>query len=145
MSRYATVEDFYTYGLPMGAVGGALQPTQIQSLLDAASAMADGYISNKYTLPLVGDVDLSLKIHVCKYAAYEVMSVIGFKPESSADMIVRQGYDDAIAFFVRISKGMFKLSMRQSQPESYQPEVITSEPRGFDAITDVSGSGNWGL
>ena len=86
MSRYATQSDLNLYGLPLPA---------LQSLV---SSDLDGYLAQRFDLPLVEPIPVSIKQKVCQIAQWELLSVRGFNPELGSHVIVRQRFEDAIAW-----------------------------------------------
>jgi hypothetical protein len=51
VTRYATTTDLTRLGLPSAALSGVATETQ-EDALDAASSLADGYLSSRFGLPL---------------------------------------------------------------------------------------------
>lgn len=103
MSSYATLQDLYVHGLPGAALSGMLESEQ-QAALDAASTLADGYLRNKFTLPVITP-SLDLVMAVCQIAAWNLLRRRGFNPEGAIDATVRQGYEDAVSWLKRVSDG----------------------------------------
>lgn len=140
MPRYATIADLEISGLPPAAFG-TLNAIQIQGALDRASAYADTFLGAKYTLPLAGPTstppvayDPSLVDAVCQLAAYRLMALRGYNPDNPGDSVIRQGFEDARSWLIRVANGQARLAVVQAQPESLQPNVSTSEPRGYGYI-----------
>lgn len=141
MPRYATVEDLEISGIPLSAFGRLSAGIQIQAILDNASAYADTFLRCKYTLPLAGPTssppvayDPALVDAVCQIAAYRAMKLRGYNPDNPGDSSFRMGFEDAYAWLTRIANGQAVLNVVQAQPESLQPNVSTSEPRGYGYI-----------
>lgn len=152
MPSYATPDDLASFGLPPGALDGS--PINVQQVLDAASSYADSYIGNKYTLPILpfpdGSFDPALKQTVCQIAAWNLMVRRGFNPESAP--VLRSGYEDAVSWLTRVSKGQAVLRVVQSTPASLQPDLSSNQPRGYgdligNGASDYPGVGNagWGV
>lgn len=114
----------------------ALQGVENTEILDAlkkASSIADSYLAGQYKLPLK-KWDDSLREHVANIAFYRLLSDIGFRPGSGEYELCRQEYEDAVAWFGRISRGnVHPPGMVDSTPsvEEYQVGVVTSDPRGW--------------
>jgi phage gp36-like protein len=83
-------------------------PTPVAAALEAASRLADGYLSDgdgyPYTLPLTA-ISVDLTMNVAWIAAYILMGSIGYSPEAGQDNIFKQRYDDAIKWLTRVRAG----------------------------------------
>ena len=145
VNSYATVADLNQCGLPKGALDSIKSADQLAAL-QKASAIADGYMRDRYTLPLTGDIDPGLVDAVCQIAAYRLMALRGYNPASGADSLIRQGWVDATEWLKRVANGQVSLAVTQSQPQSLQPNVISDCPRGYEHLgPGTSGTGNWGI
>lgn len=134
MSRYAVIADLDISGIPRAAFGTLLDP-QIQGALDRASAFADTFVGCKNTLPLIAPFDPMLTVAVCQVASYWLMVLRGYNSDAPGDAALRQNFIDAREWLVRVANGQARLAVTQSAPESLQPIVSTSEPRGYGYIT----------
>lgn len=114
MSSYATRSELYRHGLPYQAVADVSLEDQ-QAALDAASTLADGYLSAKFTLP-VTTASIDLVIVVCQVAAWNLLRRRGFNPETGVDAAIRQGYDDSIRWLERVAKGDITPTLTDSTP-----------------------------
>jgi phage gp36-like protein len=103
VSSYATPADLYAYGAPESAFGD-VDPTAVQAALDAASTQADGYLANRFTLPVVTPSQ-DLKAAVCQIAAWNLLRRRGFNPEDLGAQAIRTGYEDAERWLRGVSKG----------------------------------------
>ncbi len=141
MSTYATPADLALYGLPAAALVGIDPTTQQQPALDAASAEADTYLRNKFTLPLIAPYPKDLVKYVCKIAAWELLAVRGFNPESGSDVAVRTGYKDAVNWLEKVSRGDITPAITdsaQSPVSTGGPFVL--QPQVSDTLTDANGN-----
>lgn len=103
MTAYATLTDLTNSGLTAAAIG-TLTSGQQQKALDAANALADGYLGARFRLPLTSwGVDLTDK--VVAIAAWRLMSLRGFDPEGGSDQVLRMSYEDAIRWFEHVAAG----------------------------------------
>ncbi len=103
MPAYATTTDLATLGIAAAALANVPPATQ-QAAVDAACALADGYLGAKFELPLTSwGKDLTL--NVAKIAAFEALRMRGFAPEG-IDQAIRDGYTDAIAWLRDIARGV---------------------------------------
>ena len=144
MAGYASIADLNDCGLPAGALD-SIKPVVQQKALDKASALADTYLRDRYTLPLTGPFDPSLIDAVCQVAAYRLMALRGYNPNSGADGLIRQGWVDATEWLKRIANGQAQLLVKQADPVSLQPIVDTQPQRGYEAIGIRVPGGNWGI
>lgn len=152
-TQYATIEDFQNLGLPGPALSSVDKSTWVQALI-TASAYADSFLGDKYTLPLGRPYPPSLVDAVCQVASWYLMRRRGYNPAvagGSSDAIIRQGYLDATAWLVRVANGQAALTVVQAVPESLQPDVVTNTPRGYGDLTGngtvsnfIPGGNNWG-
>lgn len=141
---YATLEDFNSCGLPAPALAN-LQLPQVQSALVRASRLADTFLRDRYTLPLICPFDPSLTLWVCWIAGWQLISTRGFNPNQAGfDQVIRMNYDDAINNLKRVANGQQSIDVRQTDPASEQPMVATSPSRGFDSTCPVVGPNSWG-
>jgi phage gp36-like protein len=99
---YATITDLYTYGAPQKAFG-QLTNTVLQAALDSASNYADGYLRNRWSLPLIS-WDTSITEIVCRIATYNLLSTRGFNPASGGDSNVEDRWKRAIRDLELIEK-----------------------------------------
>ena len=76
----------------------------VESAIQDASDIADGYIGVKYPIPLP-EVPKNLKIYICDIARYLL-----WKTKASDE--VRQRYEDAISFLKRVSDGKAILTIK---------------------------------
>ncbi len=149
--QYASIEDFNDAGLPNGALA-SLDRTTINRALVRASALANTFLGDKFTLGLGGPpYDASLVDAVCQIAAWNLLRLRGFNPDNAGDQVVRQGYLDAEKLLTRIANGQAYLNVQQGTPESLQPDVTSNSPRGYGDLTGsgrmsnfIAGSNNWG-
>lgn len=103
MSSYATAADLNIHGAPASAFGDATA-ADIQGALDAASTLADGYLRNKFTLPIVTP-SVDLKMAVCQIAAWNLVRRRGFSPDDPTAEALRLGHQDAMRWLERVAAG----------------------------------------
>jgi phage gp36-like protein len=103
MTRYADRTDLTRLGLATGALTNVPTATQ-DDALDAASAVADGYLRGRFELPLTAWGD-DLRRAVCGIASYDLMVVRGFAPGAGNDETLRLRYEDAVAWLKSIALG----------------------------------------
>lgn len=116
MSQYATIEQFWNFGIPETA-RGQITDDEVTAALVAASSTCDGYFRGRYgqeSTPLISWGE-EVSRWVCWIAAYDLMSgPRGYNPAAGADVNLRERYDLAIGY------------LAQTQRQAYHP---TLEPR----------------
>lgn len=90
----------------------------IDSAIQDASDIADGYVGVKYPIPLP-EVPKNLKIIICDIARYFL-----WKNEASEE--IRKRYEDAIAFLKRVADGKAILTIKITDA-SGQDEVVKAD------------------
>ena len=103
MSQYATTTDLARFGAPAAALS-AFDSTAQTAALVAASAVADGFLARRFTLPLAAWGD-DLRKHVCWIAAYDLVSGRGFREDALGADTLEGRYDKAIAWLRGIAAG----------------------------------------
>jgi phage gp36-like protein len=144
VAAYATISDLENAGLPPGAISG-LDYVVINSALERASRIADTYLRDRYTLPLVAPFDPALVDAVVQIASWRLMCRRGFDPNTAGDAVLRMGYEDAIAMLKRIANDQATFDVTQTEPGHEQPQVITSPSRGYAPGYGPLGSNDGGL
>ena len=104
MGQYVSNVEFALYGLTPAALA-SFSDDQKTAALVAASAHADGYIGQRYKLPLNGTIPADLKMHVAKIAAWFIMSGRGFKPGSTDGDSLHDAYNDATKWLQQVAEG----------------------------------------
>ena len=130
---YATVSDLTTYSLPSAAVASLSAPL-LQAQLDAASAVADGYLRARYSLPLLVPYPADLVIQVCNYAAFSIMALRGYNQDSGADIQIQQRYLCAITWFESVERQRIHplvVETAIASPKYQFPQVATGSNRGL--------------
>lgn len=130
---YATVSDLTTYSLPAAAVA-SLPNSLLQAQLDAASAVADGYLRARYSLPLLVPYPQDLVIQVCNYAAFTIMALRGYNQDAGADIQIRDRYLTAIEWFQSVERQRIHPAVIETpiaSPKYQFPQVATGPLRGW--------------
>lgn len=116
MSQYATLQQFYRFGLPYMAVENVLED-DLEAQIQAASSTADSYLANRgYTLPLTAWGN-DLTSAVCRIAAWSVLvNLRGVNPEDPAHAAVRLGQQDAMQWLRDVAKGVANADVPSTTP-----------------------------
>lgn len=131
MTRYATTTDLTRLGLPSTALSGVAAEAQ-EDALDAASSLADGYLSSRFGLPLSAWGD-DLRGCVCKLAAYDLMVTRGYSPEAGRDDQLRLRHEDAMRWLRDVASGIVAIQgVTDSTPTD------TTDNSGSRMVTNVS-------
>lgn len=132
MTRYATTTDLTRLGLPSAALSGVATETQ-EDALDAASSLADGYLSSRFGLPLSAWGD-DLRGCVCKLAAYDLMVTRGYSPQTGPDENLRLRHEDAMRWLRDVASGIVAIQgVTDATPtdttDNSGSRMITNTPR----------------
>lgn len=98
----ATLADLQNYGVVSTAFGQINQP-QILAQLQSASSYAYAKMSARYSLPLLA-WDVSITQAVVQIAAYQIMVLRGFDPNSPGDASARDLWMAAREFFDAVER-----------------------------------------
>ena len=104
MTRYATTTNLVRLGIRAEALSGVATAVQ-EEALDAASAVADGYLRARgYVLPITAwSADLTRAVAIL--AAFDLLVTRGFDPARGNDQVMQLRYEQAIAWFRDVSAG----------------------------------------
>lgn len=108
---------------------GAIVDAVLNSALADADAEIDGYLVGSHALPLPS-VPRNLVMLACDLARYKLY-------DDRATEHVRQRYDDAVKYLVRVGKGELALSLdAQDQPAPLNgAPMVDGPPRTFSRDT----------
>ncbi|HEX2864979.1 MAG TPA: DUF1320 domain-containing protein [Deinococcales bacterium] len=136
MGAYATAADLRTpaRGLPAKVASG-FTDDDLSTALEDASALADGYLSARFALPLTAHGP-DLTSAVTRIAAYNLLVGRGFSPQpGTPDEQVRLRYEDAVKWLEGVSRGLVSpAGLVDSTPPNPEPgdlgePLVTSRPR----------------
>jgi phage gp36-like protein len=102
---YASQADLLQVGFPQAAVG-VLSVAQIAAALQSASDYADGFFRARWgaaSVPLL-TWDSSVTDAVVKIAAFRLLKVRGFNPQSPQDAQFKADHDDAIDWLNKVQR-----------------------------------------
>lgn len=100
---YATIAQFDDLGYGAEFLRQAT-PEQKRHALEMASRVCDGYLGQRYALPLIAWTP-DLERAVLMIAAYDIYSARGYDPTSPDNEHIRQRYLDAIEWLTKIANG----------------------------------------
>lgn len=123
MSQYATTTDLARFGAPAAALA-AFDGTAQTAALVAASSVADGYLAQRFALPLTAWGD-DLRKHVCWIAAYDLISGRGFREDALGADTLDARYDRALSWLKSVSSG------------SVEPQGVTDATPGVRETAGV--------
>ena len=104
MANYATLADLPTYGVNLSALPAWITTGMQQAQIDAWNAKVDSYLSSKFKLPITSwGKDLTQAVAVL--AAYELICLRGFDPESQGDVIFKQRAEREVTWLESIRDG----------------------------------------
>ncbi len=98
MTAYAVLTDLYALGLPLVAMGSVSTAVQ-QRCLDSRNEFADDKLRARYRLPLDVPYPLSLVQAICHLAAWDVLVIRGYNPQSGADVVIVDRANAALKWF----------------------------------------------
>lgn len=130
MAAYAVQADLAN--VLNAAASASITSGQQNAALASASDYADSYFRAQFTLPLISwgqDVTDA----VCEIAAYRLMMLRGYNPESGSDVGLRQRYEDAIKWLERVASGKTVPNVSDSASGGVEggPFIISSSQRGW--------------
>jgi phage gp36-like protein len=133
---YATRADLSTYGLPDGTLDG-VDDAVIDAALVAASNVADGSLAAAgYRISLLTwSTDLTQA--VCAVASWDLMCRRGFNPDSGADAVIRQRYEDAQEYLKDIAMRRRKVAIATEPPITDSPPADTATLGRVSVVTGV--------
>lgn len=142
---YVTIEDFETGIVPASALAGVPLTVQ-QRMLERASAIASGYLIDRYPMPLCRPYDPALQEAVMQIVAFWALQRRGLNPNANgADwQVARTSYEDAMSWLKLVANGQVSLvCVTTADQPSLQPDVSSNVPRFYGAFGVPPGSQNY--
>lgn len=135
MTRYASTTNLTRLGLRSEALTGIATATQ-EAALDAASALADGYLRSRgYVLPLSAWSDDLTRV-VAILAAFDLLVTRGFDPSSGADDVMLRRVEMATSWLRDVAAGRVTPDVTDSTSgvveESEQTFCVTNTRRTWN-------------
>lgn len=135
------------YGIQANALKRIANDVQNAACV-SASRKIDGYISDRYPLPLVA-FDYDLVEYASKIAIWDAICNIGFNPDDGQDGTIAKNYNDALEFMGRVQRQSANLCVSFNSPATpgafQNPRVITSPPRGWEGGRFRRGGSPFGI
>ena len=127
---YATADDLVACGVSPEAIK-RMGPDVIAAILAQASRTADGFLAQRYSLPLLSCGD-DLTMLVCQIAAYRIMCRRGWNPADPNNAGLVFLYNEALRTLKSVAVGDLALSVVDTSPEpTYEPDLTSHRPRGY--------------
>lgn len=146
-SQYGQISDLEALSIT-SADGSRFGNTAMNASLQAASSIADSYLSSQFTLPLKTSPqgwDMGLTLHVCNIAAYLLFNQFGFSPVSPGDDLIVKRYNDALDWLKQVRDGTVFPSYIDASPNPGLDEggdwIVSDSPIGFTSrgVTNTGG------
>ena len=134
MAARALRADLARYA-PAGLLTGpnAISTTDQDSALETAGDIADGYLTQRYTLPLVASGD-DLKRAECALAIYDLLGRRNYNPTGNPLDAYRMRHDDALRWLADVRAGRITPSGIVDSSVAVSgsaPYMVTSTSRGW--------------
>lgn len=113
--RYATTEQLNRLS-SASAIVATFDDELKGEALDVASALIDGYLRQRYVLPLVAFVP-DVTWAAIAIASYDLLSARGYDPGVQDNGNVRLRYEDAIKWLERVANGEISPDIKDSSNE----------------------------
>lgn len=132
---YALLADLYRDGAPQRAFGQTVQ-TDHQAALDARASYIDSKLRGRYpdAVPLIAPIDPEIKRCNAVLAAYDLMNLRGYNPQSGADVNIRDRAMQAIGWLDQVQRQSAHPLITPAPTAPAQrplPRVSSGTPRGF--------------
>jgi hypothetical protein len=125
VTTYASVADFFRWGMPQTAMGSRTV-ADVQSALDAASAVLDDYFRGRWRLPFLA-VGTSVALHTVAVAVNIFLGGRGFSPVTGADQKVIDDLKAAEVWADKVQRRVLfpDVTLASNPYELEQPTVIS--------------------
>lgn len=131
MTEYASTDDLEDFGLPGDWITAVPEEAQLRAIA-RASALADGYLSARYTLPLTswGEDLRGAVVDIATY--YLCTSNVGYNPaQSSTDQSIAERYSAATMWLRDVGSG-------KANPSGVVDSTAVTDPATSDVLTVAS-------
>lgn len=118
-TRYATVSELDAFAASADIVS-TLSEDDKGGALDIASALCDGYLAQRYTLPIIAWCP-DLKRAALAIASYDLISARGYDPAATDNGNIRQRYLDAIEWLKAVASGELTPEITDSSDPETDP------------------------
>lgn len=100
--RLAERPDLYRLGIKAVVIASIVVGDQ-DSCLDSASVWLLGMLGGRYARPWQSWED-DVRSAVCKYAAYDLLCMVGYNPAAGADVNIRTRREDAERWAISVAR-----------------------------------------
>lgn len=123
-----TLDEFAKLGVPASSFPSTITDAVKTANIVSASGVVGGYLSKRYTFPLVQWGD-DVRWAVAAIATFLLLKLRGFNPDNPADQLVVKAYDDALAWCREVAKGLVEPSdiIDGSASENDAAPLVSSE------------------
>lgn len=131
-TRYAEIVDLQRQGLPPATLEGFSNDV-MNAALDARSAYLDGFLSQRWTLPLTV-WDLAVRACVVHLASWDLIIERGYVPNNAWDEGVRLRAEAADRWAMQVARGNITPAVTDSTPlvtETRGPSIAYRARRGW--------------
>jgi phage gp36-like protein len=124
-TQYISQAEFFMLGIKEEDLDSdKVNPEDIDIAILSASSEADFYLTAYYDTPLT-EIPPALKMHVARAATYHLMSIVGFNPIGS-DELLEKNYDNAKKFYKDIQKGQQTIPAGDVSPAKKDGQYVVS-------------------
>lgn len=145
ITEYCDTSDLTRWGINANALRGISERDAQQEAIKGASRLIDSYLRSQFTLPLTA-VGEDLQRACAIIAVYDLIASRGFRPDESENSVLRQRYEDVIAWLKMIATGQVTPVVTDSSTtpgSAGAPKVGSNSQRGW-FNTDSSQAGPFG-
>lgn len=131
-SAYATITELHKFGIKADALPATVLDADKTAAISAASALADGYLSSRFKLPLGAWGD-DLRQNICAIATFELCAgMVGFNPEAGSNLVLLDRKNAAVRWLENVAKGIVTPLVTEGAPAALSGDrVYSDEPRGW--------------
>ncbi len=143
---YATESDLATGHITQDVLTrlNTKNPGSVAAALTKASKVADTYLRSQYVLPLAPPYDEALTEAVCAVAAFNLMCLLGFNPDS-VDLNFGTKRRDALAWLRDVGQGKANIDVAVTPTFIDSPNMAAGRSAGYGSDLDVYSQSRRGL
>lgn len=128
---WVDADDLAAYGVQAAAFAN-VDSGDVTKALEGASEVAASYLRSRIQpTQIITSVGEDVKMHICMIAAYNLMSVRGFKPSGDTQLAIRA--EQARSWFRSVGRGETTPAIvtTTAEPQRTGARVLSSPPRGW--------------